>query len=71
MNKIITSNNLSPNIFRKGTRDILPMVLGTAPFGLVFGAFALEMELGILGGQGLSEIVFAGSAQFVGANLYR
>ena len=70
MNKIITSDNLSPDSFRKGARDILPMLLGTAPFGLVFGAFALEMELGILGGQGLSAIVFAGSAQFVGANLY-
>ena len=70
MNKIIPSDTLSPDSFRKGARDILPMLLGTAPFGLVFGAFALEMELGILGGQGLSAIVFAGSAQFVGANLY-
>ena len=46
------------------------MLLGTAPFGVVFGAFALEMKLGVLGGQGLSAIVFAGSSQFVGANLY-
>ena len=49
---------------------MVPMLLGTAPFGLVFGIFALEMNLGISGGQGLSAIVFAGSAQFVGANLY-
>jgi predicted branched-subunit amino acid permease len=46
------------------------LLLGTAPFGVVFGAFALEMKLGVLGGQGLSAIVFAGSSQFVGANLY-
>jgi 4-azaleucine resistance transporter AzlC len=70
MNKIISPENISPESFRKGAIDMLPMLLGTAPFGLVFGAFAYEMELGILGGQGLSSIVFAGSAQFVGANLY-
>ena len=70
MNKVISPENLSPESFRRGAVDILPMLLGTAPFGVAFGAFAYEMELGILGGQGLSAIVFAGSAQFVGANLY-
>ena len=46
------------------------MLLGTAPFGIVFGAFALDMGLGIDGGQSMSLMVFSGSAQFVGASLY-
>ena len=70
MSKNIFSDNLSPGSFWKGAIDIVPMLLGTAPFGFVFGAFVLEMEIGILGGQGLSAFVFAGSSQFVGANLY-
>ena len=46
------------------------MLLGTAPFGIIFGAFAMDMGLGIEGGQGMSLFIFAGSSQFVGASLY-
>ena len=70
MHQAIYSNKSSPDTIKKGIVDIFPMLLGTAPFGIVFGAFALEMELGVSGGQGLSAFVFAGSSQFVGANLY-
>jgi len=70
MNQSVYTKNISPKTIRKGVIDIFPMLLGTAPFGVVFGAFALEMELSVLGGQGLSAFVFAGSSQFVGANLY-
>ena len=61
---------ISPNSIKKGLWAIFPMLLGTAPFGIVFGAFALDMGLGIEGAQGLSLFVFAGSSQFVGASLY-
>ncbi len=60
----------SPDSVSAGIRAISPMLLGTAPFGIVFGAFALDMGLGIEGGQAMSLLVFAGSAQFVGANLF-
>ena len=33
----------SPDSFGAGIRAIFPMLLGTAPFGIVFGAFALDM----------------------------
>ena len=46
------------------------MLIGTAPFGVIFGAFAIDMGLGPEGGQSLSLFVFAGSAQFVGVSLY-
>mgnify|MGYP001160025360 FL=1 len=60
----------SPDSFRSGVIAILPMLVGTAPFGIVFGALAVEVGLGAWGGQGMSLFVFAGSAQFVGASLY-
>ena len=60
----------SPNSLTKGVIDIIPMLIGTAPFGFIFGVFAVEMGLGFSGGQGFSLFVFAGSAQFAGANLY-
>ena len=64
------ADNVSPNSIKKGIFHILPMLFGTAPFGLIYGAYALEMDLGVLGAQGLSTFVFAGSSQFVGASLY-
>jgi 4-azaleucine resistance transporter AzlC len=70
MNKNQKIVSISPNSFKAGVFDIMPMLLGTAPFGLIFGAFAIEMNMGLYGGQGLSIFVFAGSSQFVGANLY-
>ena len=69
-NNKTTTNQTSPHNFIDGVVDIFPMLLGTAPFGIIFGAYALEMGIGIGGGQGFSLFVFAGSAQFVGANLY-
>ncbi len=60
----------SPASSLAGAIAIIPMLLGTAPFGIIFGAFAVEMGLGLQGGQGMSLFVFAGSAQFVGASLY-
>ena len=47
MHQAIYSNKISPDTIKKGIVDIFPMLLGTAPFGIVFGAFALEMELGV------------------------
>ena len=60
----------SPNSIKAGIWAILPMLLGTAPFGVVFGVFALDIGFGFIGAQSLSSFVFAGSSQFVGVNLY-
>jgi len=57
--------------FLGGARDTLPILLGVVPFGLVFGALALEVGLTPFQAQGLSLFVFAGSAQFVAVDLIR
>ena len=66
----MASMKTSPETAMQGVADIIPLLLGTAPFGLIFGVFAMEMGLGEAGGQGISLFVFAGSAQFVGSSLY-
>ncbi|HET7009642.1 MAG TPA: AzlC family ABC transporter permease [Anaerolineales bacterium] len=55
--------------FLGGARDQLPLLLGVIPFGLIFGALAIEAGVPPLGANGLSLFVFAGSAQFVSLNL--
>ena len=63
-------SKISPDSVKSGMIAIIPMLIGTAPFGVIFGAFGYEMGLGMLGTQGLSLCVFAGSSQFVGASLF-
>lgn len=55
--------------FWAGARDTVPLLVGVLPFGLVFGALALEAGLSPAEAQGLSLFVFAGSAQFVAVDL--
>jgi len=54
---------------RHGARDTLPLLLGAAPFGLIFGALAASSPLGIAGALAMSALVFAGSAQFIALSL--
>jgi 4-azaleucine resistance transporter AzlC len=55
--------------FLDGARDQLPLLLGVIPFGMIFGALAVEAGLPPGGANGLSVFVFAGSAQFASLNL--
>jgi 4-azaleucine resistance transporter AzlC len=57
--------------FLTGARNTLPILLGVVPFGLFFGALALEVGLTPIEAQGFSLFVFAGSAQFVAVDLIR
>jgi 4-azaleucine resistance transporter AzlC len=52
-----------------GARDSLPMLLGAAPFGLIFGTLAAPSGLSPLGALAMSLCVFAGSAQFIALTL--
>ena len=52
-----------------GARDSLPMLLGAAPFGLIFGTLALPKGLSAGGALAMSLIVFAGSSQFIALSL--
>jgi 4-azaleucine resistance transporter AzlC len=52
-----------------GLKDTIPLLLGAAPFGVVFGAVGLTSGLSPAAVMGFSVFVFAGSAQFVAAGL--
>jgi 4-azaleucine resistance transporter AzlC len=53
----------------RGVLDTLPMMLGAAPFGLIFGTLAAPSGLTQGGALGMSLIVFAGSSQFIALSL--
>ena len=55
--------------FLAGFRAELPILLGAIPFGLIYGALAVSQGLPSAIALGMSSIVFAGSAQFIGMQL--
>ena len=55
--------------FFDGVKAELPILLGVLPFGMIYGVLALEAGLRIVEAQGMSSVVFAGSSQFVIAQL--
>ncbi|HTP60345.1 MAG TPA: AzlC family ABC transporter permease [Spirochaetia bacterium] len=55
--------------FWSGVRDESPILLGVVPFGLIFGALAITSGLSTAAAQAMSSVVFAGSAQFIAAQL--
>ncbi|MEW6093941.1 MAG: AzlC family ABC transporter permease [Chloroflexota bacterium] len=55
--------------FLRGARDEAPILLGVAPFGLIFGALAVNASIAVPLAQAMSAFIFAGSAQFIAAQL--
>ena len=55
--------------FIAGVKAELPILLGVSPFGLIYGVLALSAGLPAALAFAMSSVVFAGSAQFVGAPL--
>ncbi|QPI08196.1 AzlC family ABC transporter permease [Stutzerimonas stutzeri] len=55
--------------FVHGCRDILPLILGAIPFGIIFGTLAVGAGLSGWQTMGMSALVFAGSAQFIAITL--
>ncbi len=55
--------------FFAGVRDLLPILLGVAPFGLIYGMAAVNANIPPLQAFLMSSIVFSGSAQFAGTQL--
>lgn len=51
--------------FFAGIKDELPILMGTIPFGLIYGVSARSFGIPTALAQAMSVIVFAGSAQFV------
>jgi 4-azaleucine resistance transporter AzlC len=55
--------------FRRGVRDMTPLLIGIAPFGAVAGIAAINAGLSLLQALGMSVIVFAGAAQLAALEL--
>ena len=55
--------------FSLGLRAVLPMHLGVAPFGLIYGVVAVQSGIPALAAVLMSSVVFAGSSQFLIAQM--
>ena len=56
--------------FLSGFRAQLPILLGVAPFGMIYGVLAVGAGLPVSIAQAMSSIVFAGSSQFIATTLF-
>lgn len=57
--------------FWEGVRAEIPLLIGVFPFGMIYGALAINAGLSTAASQLMSSIVFAGSAQFITTQLVR
>jgi 4-azaleucine resistance transporter AzlC len=55
--------------FVAGVRDQSPLLLGVAPFGFAFGAYAAESGISSAAAMAMSSIIFGGASQFVAARM--
>lgn len=55
--------------YLRGVRDSIPMVVGVAPFGIIYGTLASAAGLSLVQAVGMSLFVYAGSAQFIALSL--
>lgn len=55
--------------FLGGMKATIPLIVGAIPFGIIFGAVAVNAGISSWGAAAMSAFVFAGSAQFVAAGL--
>ena len=55
--------------FLAGARAEIPLLIGVFPFGMIYGALALNAGLSTAAAQAMSSIVFPGSAQFLTTQL--
>ncbi len=54
---------------RAGALALAPLLVGVAPFGVIYGILALESGIPPAAAMAMSSVVFAGSAQFLLAQL--
>lgn len=55
--------------FCQAMRDMLPLLVGAMPFGIIYGTLAAGAGLSAAQAIGMSLLVFAGSAQFIALSL--
>ncbi|HUV27985.1 MAG TPA: AzlC family ABC transporter permease [Anaerolineales bacterium] len=56
--------------FLSGVKAELPLMIGVIPFGMIYGILAIAVGLPPSAAQAMSVIIFAGSSQFVSAQLF-
>jgi len=74
-NPMQANNNLSVmhparSEFISGIKAELPLMIGVIPFGMIYGILAISVGLQANAAQAMSAIIFAGSSQFVSAQLF-
>ena len=70
VNLRISESNNARNEFLLGVKSELPLMIGVIPFGMIYGILAIAAGLPPSIAQAMSIIIFAGSSQFVSAQLY-
>lgn len=75
MARIILDDHMKPltptQEFFHGFRAELPILVAGLPFGMIYGALAIAVGMSFTQAQAMSLILFAGSAQFITAQLYQ
>lgn len=61
---------MSPQ-FLAGARRSIPILISTAPFGLLYGAIAVDQGLSVWQACLMSLTIYAGASQLVGIDLFR
>jgi 4-azaleucine resistance transporter AzlC len=56
--------------FAAGVRAEAPLLLGVAPFGMAYGAYAVENGVSAALAQGMSAIIFGGASQFAAVQAF-
>lgn len=56
--------------FLHGIIAEIPLMIGVIPFGMIYGILAVSSNLPVSVAQAMSVIIFAGSSQFVSAQLF-
>ena len=69
-NHIVPSLNTPRTEFLSGVKAELPLMIGVIPFGMIYGILAIAAGLPPSVAQAMSFIIFAGSSQFVSAQLF-
>lgn len=70
------ANHITPTLndrrieFLAGVKAELPLMVGVIPFGMIYGILAISAGLPPSAAQAMSFILFAGSSQFVSAQLF-
>lgn len=55
--------------FGAGARDVVPIVIGAVPFGVLFGTLSAQADFGAVNTLLMSLIVYSGTIQLIGLNM--